>query len=155
MRRLLCLLATLVALSSCATVEQGGTLQEFGDAVVRLRAVLELNPSNADAARDLGVIYYRVSDFGKAAPLLRKALAINERDAKARFYLGMTLEASNEIEAALGVYVNYQDYSIISPYRRLMEGRFHALSRDVIKRQFRELVARELSLTDRDARRYE
>jgi tetratricopeptide (TPR) repeat protein len=151
MRRYWFFLATLVALQSCVTIEQGGTLTQFGDDVARLQSLLELNPDNADAARDLGVIYYRVSDFAKAAPLLRKALAINERDAKARFYLGMTLEGVNDTEAALGTYVNYQDYSALSPYRRLMQGRFQALSREVIKRQFRELIAREASLGASDA----
>ncbi len=141
----------LLLLSSCASVEFGGTLEDFREDIARLDNTLELNPSNADANRDLGVIRYRVSEYATARELLRKSIELNERDAKARFFYGLTLEALNDVNAAMSEYIRYSDYSLLSPYRNLMEGRFRALSRNIIEKQLRDIVASELSLTDRDA----
>lgn len=150
-RHIVPMIIASMLVSSCVTIQQGGELDDFKDEITSLESTIELNPSNADANRDLGVIYYRVSEYGKARQYLSKTLALNERDAKARFYYGMTLESLDDIEAAMGEYINYSDYSFLSPYRKLMEGRFRSLSRDIISSQIRDIVASELSLTDRDA----
>jgi TolB-like protein len=58
----------------------------------------------------------------------------------------MSLETAGNDSAALGIYINYTDISGLSPYRRLIEGRYRQLTQDIIHRQFRTLLLKEESL---------
>jgi TolB-like protein len=66
------------------------------------------------------------------------------------FYLGMTLEYERDRTAALAIYINYSDFSPLSRYRSLMEGRYQAITRELIREQFRVLLSEEQDLNARE-----
>ena len=127
----------------------GENIDDYGATVKKLQTKLLENPNDADALRDLGVIYFQTSQFDKAADYLKRSSSANQGDSKTLFYYGMSLEYQGNKEAALAVYLNYAGASSLSPYRKLMEGRYQQLTRDIIQKQLQSLIAREDSLTDK------
>ena len=144
-------LAALLLVSSCASVRTGEKIEDYRDDVSRLENILQINPQNAEALRDLGVIAFRTGQYPRAKDLLKRAIALNIRDAKTLFHYGMALEQENDTQGALAAYITYTDYSVFSAYRRLLEGRYHALTKELIRAQFKTLITQELQLTDADA----
>ena len=141
--------AFLVVIASCVTVKMGENIDDYGATVKTLQAKLLENPNDADALRDLGVIYFQTSQFTKASEYLKRSSSVSPGDPKTLFYFGMSLEYQDNKEAALAIYLNYADASSLSPYRKLMEGRYRQLTRDIIQKQLQFLIAREDSLTDK------
>ncbi|MBI5647852.1 MAG: hypothetical protein HY962_13060 [Ignavibacteriae bacterium] len=135
---------------SCATVSFDRSVDEFREEIARHEAVLDINPQNADALRDLGAIYVQTRQFAKAKDFLTRAARLKAADAKTRFFTGMLHELQNDPQAALAQYTSFADYSPLSPYRRLMQGRYETLIRETVRAQFRSLVTQELQLTDND-----
>ncbi|MGH9426462.1 MAG: CsgG/HfaB family protein, partial [Terriglobia bacterium] len=146
--------ATILLLSfllvSCATVKYQESISDYRKQIASLEARLRVQPNDADALRDLGVIYFQAQEYPQARDYLKRASTIDARDAKTLFYYGMTLEFENNIQAALAAYINYSDFSSLSPYRKLMEGRYRALTRDIIQQQLQVLVTQEQVLGDKD-----
>lgn len=58
-----------------------------------LEEALTLNPQNAEAARALGVVHYKLKQYEKAIEYYTKALEINENDAKCLGYYSIALRA--------------------------------------------------------------
>ncbi len=141
--------AALVVINSCVTVKMGENIDDYSATVKKLQAKLLQSPNDADALRDLGVIYFQTGQFARATEYLKRSSAIRPGDPKTQFYYGMSLEYQDKKEAALAVYLNYADASSLSPYRKLMEGRYRQLTRDIIQKQIQSLIAREDSLTDK------
>lgn len=141
--------AFLVVIASCVTVKMGENIEDYSETVKKLQARLLQSPNDAETLRDLGVIYFQTGQFTRAAEFLKRSTSANRSDPKSLFYYGMALEYQDNKEAALGVYLNYVDASSLSPYRKLMEGRYRQLTRDVIQKQLQSLIAREDSLTDK------
>lgn len=146
-----CIVCAAAVLSGCATVEVSRDISSYGEQIARLEQKLTINPDNASALRDLGVIYFLGKRYLRADSLLAHAVKADPGDSKALFYRGMTLEALDDTTGALSVYINYTDFGLFSPYRRLMEGRYRALSSHIIHQQFQALLAREQTLSPNDA----
>lgn len=146
---LIAVAVVLVLVDACVTVRMGENIDDYRGTVKKLQAQLAKNPNDAEALRDLGVIYFQTSQFARAAEYLKRSSAAGPRDPKTLFYYGMALEYQDNKEGALAVYLNYADASSLSPYRKLMEGRYRQLTRDIIQKQLRALLAREDSLTDK------
>jgi tetratricopeptide (TPR) repeat protein len=125
-------------------------IADYRKQIAALEAKLRTNPRDADALRDLGVIYFQAQQYPQAKDYLKESSAIDAKDAKTLFYYGMTLETENKSQAALAAYINYTDVSLLSPYRKLMEGRYRALTRDIIQQQLQGLLAQEQVLGDKD-----
>ncbi len=115
----LCLL-----LAACASVPYEQNLSDYEAAIERLQRRVERNPDDADALRDLGVIHLRTSNFPKASEFLQMAFARAPDDPKTLFHLGLVNETLGKTETALRLYEKYPDVSRLSPYRRLMAGRY-------------------------------
>lgn len=145
--RLLYLVLLLpLLLSACGTT---GTVENAGDydqTIRKLQERLVLNPGDAEALRDLGVIYFETHQYPQARDYLKKASIANDHDGKTLFYLGMTREYDNDLKGSLGAYINYTDIASGSPYRKLMEARYHEVTKALIAEQFRNLAASEDSL---------
>ncbi|MBM2840756.1 MAG: hypothetical protein HW412_1284 [Bacteroidetes bacterium] len=135
-----------VFISSCATIRYDEESPGDQKEIQKLQARLLTSPRNQAALRDLGAIYFRAKNYRQALEYLKKAFAVDSRDSKTIFYYGMSLEVSGNDSAALGVYINYSDVSSLSPYRKLIEGRYRQLTQDIIHRQFQSLLLREQSL---------
>lgn len=133
---------------SCVTIKYGEDVADYSDDIAELQKRLVVNPKDANALRDLGVIYFQTTQYPQAREYLQRASEAEKKDAKTLFYLGMTLEFQNDREGALSKYINYSDFSALSPYRKLMEGRYRALTLEIIRDQFQDLVAREDQLGD-------
>jgi len=142
-------ITSLVVISSCVTVKMGENIDDYRETVKKLQAKVLQSPNDGEALRDLGVIYFQTNQFLQAAEYLKRSISVSSGDPKTRFYYGMALEYLDNKEAALAVYLNYADASSLSPYRKLMEGRYRQLTRDIIQKQLQSLIAREDSLTDK------
>lgn len=135
-------------LSSCVTVRYDEDIANYGRQIARLQKIIIDNPRNAGALRDLGVIRFQARQYQQGKELLKRALDVDPDDSKALFYYGMTLETEENTQAALATYIRYTDVSSLSPYRRLLEGRYRELSYRIIQQQLQELVASEERLGD-------
>jgi len=135
---------------SCATVKNDEGGSDYRKSIRRLQERLVTNPQDVESLRDLGVIYFQTKQYKQAKEYLKKASELNSNDAKTMFYFGMTLESENNKKGALAVYINYTDFSALSSYRKLMEGRYQALTRELIQEQFRTLIAQEETLTKKE-----
>jgi tetratricopeptide (TPR) repeat protein len=63
------------------------------DAKTGLEQAVELNPENQEAIRDLGVVYYKLKDYEKAAENYIRALELKENDLKCLGYYSITMRA--------------------------------------------------------------
>lgn len=144
---LVCLTSAVLLLGACATIRDEQKPSDYPKEIARLEAKLRESPDNPGILRDLGVLYFQDRQFPKAKEHLRKAVAL-EKDARALCYYGMTLEADSEAQAALAVYINYTDFSALSPYRKLMEGRYRTLTQTIIRQQMRDRAQEESRLGD-------
>lgn len=140
------LAGVVVFISSCATVRYDEETSDDQKEIQKLQARLLISPRDQASLRDLGAIYFRAKNYRQSFEYLKKAFAVEARDSKTIFYYGMTLEISGNDTAALGVYINYSDVSSLSPYRKLIEGRYRQLTVDIIHRQFQSLLVQEQSL---------
>ena len=150
-RGLLSLLFALpLFLMACATVKYDATVSDYRKTIRKLQQKIAVNPKDAESLRDLGAIYFHTRQYGLARENLKKSSDLNNDDAKTQFYLGMTLEAEKDKKGALAIYINYSDFSPLSSYRKLMEGRYQTITRELIQEQFRALIAQEQNLGTRE-----
>src|SRR5262249_24526806 len=85
----------------------GITLREQGkldEAVRSLQKALEINPSYAEAYRNLGAVFRQQARFDEAIRSLQKALEINPDFADAHKNLGLTLLQLGDYEAGWAHY---------------------------------------------------
>ncbi len=142
-----CVAAALAAVSlTCTTLKYDQAPAGYQKQILQLEDKLRSRPDDPEILRDLGVLYFQTREFLKAEEKLKKSVGIDGKDPKALLYYGLTLESEDKIQPALATYINYSDFSALSQYRRLMEGRYRALERTVIKEQFKTLLAQEEKL---------
>jgi TolB-like protein len=141
--RLVALVSLLVVGSSCAPAVFVGELSDYQGEIDGLQRRLAVNPSDAAALRDLGVIYLRTRHFAEANDYLEQAYARDAGDPKTLFHLGMANETLARRDTALRLYEKYADVPRDSPYRRLMQGRYAWLSRRMLREDVAQLVADE------------
>ena len=126
---------------SCASVRFQDDEARYEQQVRRLNERLIADPSDAEALRELGVIYMRTNQFAQANDYLQKAFARDNDDPKTLFYLGLASEMVGKPDTALRLYSQYPDVSRFSPYRRLLQGRHHWLTRKQLRDEMQALVA--------------
>ena len=145
-RALVPVLLMPLVLCACGTTGTVENPSDYEGTLRKLQERLVTNPSDAEALRDLGVIYFETHQYPQARDYLKKASMANEHDGKTLFYLGMTREYDNDLKGALAAYINYTDIASSSPYHKLMEARYFVVTKELIADQFRELAANEDSL---------
>lgn len=133
---------------SCATIRFQEDISDYFDDIQKLESKLKADPDNAEALRDLGVIYFQTQHYPKAKEYLQKAFAENPQDPKTIFYYGMALEFRNEIKLAIKLHESYSKVSRLSPYRKLMQGRYIRLTREIMRIEMRALLKQEQQLSD-------
>jgi tetratricopeptide (TPR) repeat protein len=148
MKRTSLLLFAVIGLSwSCATVKYQQDIGAYHDDIALLEAKLRTDPNDFEALRELGVIYFQTSQYPAAQEHLQKALAQNSDDPKTAFYLGLTHEFQNQNHDALAMFEKFPGVTRLSPYRRLMEGRYVKLTRAVVSQEMQLLLQNEEQLT--------
>ncbi len=145
------LLTIVLFCASCVTVRYEENATVAAEDIRELQRRLVTNPDDVDALRDLGVLYFRTRNYQQAQQYLERAASANTQDAKTLFYLGMTNESLGERNRALALYSDYTEFSPLSPYRGLMEGRYRGLTLEIIREQFHTLVQQESQLGERRA----
>jgi len=131
----------------CAPVKYQEDAVDYQQDIRRLETELRADPANEEALRELGVLYFKAQQYELSRKLFIKAFQVNPQNPQTLFYLGMNLEFANQEDNALKVYQKYIDVSRLSPYRRLMEGRYHWLTREKIRHELQALVKEEETLS--------
>ena len=140
--------ACIIQFFSCVTIQYQRDIEDYRDKITELEATLSLDPDDAMALRELGVIYFETGLYLEARDYLAKAFTNNADDAKTMLYLGMALEFRGETQAAQEIQQNYVRVSRLSPYRKLMQSRYHRLSRELVRSEMRSLLQREAELSE-------
>jgi len=128
-------------LLSCAAVRFSEDISAYENKIQALERKVQADSANASALRDLGVIYFQTQHYAQAKDYLQRAFALDKRDAKTTFYLGMTYEFQDKIRLAVLFHERYKEVSRLSLYRRLMEGRYHRLTTEILRQEARQLLA--------------
>jgi tetratricopeptide (TPR) repeat protein len=139
------LLVLILVLSSCSSVrlEEGGDDTED---MKRLQRQLVAKPNDPESLRDLGIIYFKRKQFESAKANLFLSYSQVANDPRTIFYYGMTLEYIGDLEGALRVYIEYTDVPAESRYRKLIEGRYRTVTREIVQQQLRKALADEQKL---------
>ncbi len=137
------LLLTGLILSSCTSVTLKQDLSDYKQEINELATQIKSNPNDAQAYRDLGVICVKTEMYEKGEQYLKKANALEPDDPQTRFYYGLALEFNFNKENAWQIYRTYPDVSRLSPYRRLMEGRYTLLGREIAEKEAQSLLQSE------------
>jgi tetratricopeptide (TPR) repeat protein len=96
-----------------------------------------------EALKNLGIYYMQIKDNEKARYYLDHALEENPSDPALLLYKGINLEFFDETEEALGYYQKFDQVSLDSPYRELLEGRYLLLKRQKIYSEVDSLAKEE------------
>lgn len=75
----------------------------------------KLNPKDADAWLFLGRQYYKANFFGKALDALRTAAGLAPRDQRIHTYIGLTLEATADLDGAAAEYLEAIKWNASAP----------------------------------------
>lgn len=133
-----------LALAACAPrVQLNEDPDRYREEVARLQREIAEDPGEAEPLRDLGVIYMRTGRTPQGFDALRKAFARDDDDPMTLFYLGIANEKLGKQETALRLFERYPNVPSDSPYRRLMEGRYEWLIREMAREEIRAMIARE------------
>lgn len=144
--KILFLLTSLLIFNACVSVKYQEDIFDYQDEIEKLQFRIRGNGSDAEAMRDLGAIYFQVRDYRQAKTWLKRALAADNTDPKTQFYVGLSAEFDNREAEALQIYRLYRQASRLSPYRKLMEGRYHWLRRASARREAREMLKEPVTI---------
>lgn len=122
-------------LMACAGTRQytSDQSEEVLKALTKAKAEVRENPEDFLAIRELGILYHKSRQFGKAVNVLEKAHRLELRDARTVCYLGLSYEYQNEFFLAQRVYNSFADDTSASPYVNWIKGRRTLLSRRQIR----------------------
>ncbi|HEY0995995.1 MAG TPA: CsgG/HfaB family protein [Gemmatimonadaceae bacterium] len=142
LRPLLAGLTVAAALQGCAT----GRVPA-GTAIQRLEAARAQSPQSAQAARALGIAYYKADRLADARTALTQAAALDPRDGTTALYLGLTAEKQGDLAAARTAYEGYLQFGRTRKIRAQLESRLAALTRLELAQAAKSAIAREASLS--------
>ena len=108
------------------------------------------NPNDATGFLELGVISFELGKYPMAKKLLTRAYRLDNKNAKAMFYLGQLFEKQNQKKTALQIYKRYSMCSPLSSFRKQMSLRYEVLNREIIRTEMQQMLAQEqnLNITD-------
>lgn len=128
---------------SVSEIQQGEVKQED---ILKLENTVKNDSLNFEALKQLSIKYVRAHQNEKAKHYLTKALYHMPDDDALLFYQGLNYEFLNDTLSAINYYSRYKDTPILSPYRKLMEGRYLLLNRELVYKDIKNLVNEEKSL---------
>ena len=100
-----------------------------------------------EAFKNLGIYYMQVKEHVKARYYLDHALKENPADPALLLYKGINLEFFNKPEEAISYYEKFDQVSLDSPYRELLEGRYLWLKRQKVYSEVDSLAKEEEQLS--------
>ena len=113
------LFAGLLLVSACSSTRPSGfeDPEAYRREIASLNEKLIRNPENAEALRDLGLIYLRTDQPTQAYDYLQKAFSRDPRDPSTICHLGLASELVGKREEAFRLYSEYPSVSSRSVYR--------------------------------------
>ena len=135
-----------ILLCSCVSIRTGERLEDYQDDIKDLTDELKKNPDDYDALRDLSIILVRTNQNDRARDFLAKAEKQRPDDPAILFHTGLNMEFLDKKKTAMYYYKKYSEVSHLSPYRKLMEGRYLWLSRDIVYADMKSRIERENEL---------
>ena len=108
---------------------------------------LRENPEDVEALREIGVLCVHSDQFERARRFLAKAYQLAPKDDKTVLYYGLTHEYMDSEKVALDLYFKYPDI-FPGPYQQYVEGRYHHLSRKLIREEIQDLLKPEAAVPD-------
>ncbi len=126
----------------CATAISGSA-----DNITRLEKARTANPTSEQAARSLGIVYFKANRFDDARGVLQQAVAMAPNDGMAALYLGLTAEAQNDNSSARVAYESYMKVGQTPKVRALIGDRLQALRLKDIRAAAKQALARESQLS--------
>lgn len=133
------LLALLVGATGCASTQQ----PSGAESQAQLEARIALNPTDAQAHRDLGVLLAGNEQYPRAHESLQRAFTHQPNDPKTIYYLGLVSEVLGREDQALRLYEQYTTVPASSEYREQLYGRYQWLLRRQVRNEFRDRFAAE------------
>ncbi|HEY1878062.1 MAG TPA: tetratricopeptide repeat protein, partial [Rhizomicrobium sp.] len=85
-------------LTEAVRLHQAGQLEQ---AAGLYRKVLTAHPDSADALHLLGMVALQQGQAKTAAELIRKAIALHDREAAYHFHLALALQTLNDMQGAV------------------------------------------------------
>jgi tetratricopeptide (TPR) repeat protein len=144
------MISMLILGISCAQIRYQEDISDYQDEVTMLKSRLLSNPDDAEARRDLGIIYFQTKNYHLAREYLQQALAKNPDDPRTLLFAGLSLEFERQEPLALKIYERYPEISRLSPYRKLMEGRYNFLNRQLLREEMRQLLKEEKEISTKN-----
>lgn len=134
--------------AGCASVSLQEDPEDYREEAAALLAHLEANPDDAEALRDLGIIYLRTARYTAAQERLEAAYVQRPDEAETLFHYALALELNNQPDEALALYARYTDVARVSPYRARMAGRYRWLNRELIRQDIQARLADETAFSN-------
>ncbi len=136
------LIIPLLLLYACSALE----LQQrelSPEELSRLENTVKKDSLNMSALKQLAISLVRAHQNEKAKLYLTEALKKMPGDEALIFHQGLNYEYLNDTLSAVNYYSRYKEASVLSPYRKLMEGRYIYLNRSIVYKDIRDLIAKE------------
>lgn len=144
MKILRSLVAALAVLASaCAT-----TISGSAESITRLEQARTANPSSEEAARNLGIAYFKAGRYPDARTALQQAVSMNANDGVAALYLGLTAEAQNDLPAARTAYTSYLSVGKTRGVKKQITERLALLARKENEEAAKKAIAQEQQLAN-------
>jgi tetratricopeptide (TPR) repeat protein len=115
--------------------------------LVELEETVKADPLNREALKQLSILLVQDHQNEKANVYLAKALRIMPDDDALLFHQGLNYEFLKDTLSAMNYYVRYREVSTLSPYRKLMEGRYLYFHRTLAYKDIQYRVAKENTLS--------
>ena len=108
---------------------------------------LRENPEDVEALREIGVLCVHSHQFERGKRFLGKAYNLSPRDGKTLLYYGLAYEFQDSDKVALDLYYHYPEV-YPGPYQQYVEGRYHHLSRKLIRKEIKDLLKPGATVAD-------
>jgi len=128
--------------SACAT-----TISGSAESITRLEHARAANPTSEEAARNLGIAYFKAGRYPDARTALQQAVSMNANDGVAALYLGMTAEAQNDLPAARTAYTSYLSVGKTRGAKKQITERLALLARKENEAAAKKAIAEEQRLS--------
>jgi tetratricopeptide (TPR) repeat protein len=120
--------------------------EEYDTAIQAFETAYQNNPDDPKISREMGIAYYRKTDFGKAIPLLQKAFLKDSTDGRTLFYLGTAHEILKDYPRAMDMYRRVADVGPAEEIRSCIKARLTGLMRKQMEDEAKAVLAQESSI---------
>lgn len=141
-------LVAVLALTGCMSIRLDENLADYAESVAEYRQTLAGDEDNFEALRELGAIFVRTQHPAEGYPLLQRAHELRPEDPKTTLYLGLAAESTERSQEALALYARYPEMPLRSSFRRVMQGRYQWLVREVARQEVQARLADEAALAN-------